>query len=248
MTPPAWALLAGAAFCGGGLNAVAGGGSFLTFPALVFAGLPPIAANATSAVALCPGYLGSAAGFRAELGSQPRSRLVREGLVCALGGTAGALWLLATPARMFTHLVPWLLLFATGLFALGPRLSRPAAAPSRRLSPAQAAGLFAVSMYGGYFNGGLGILLMALYGLAGVPGVHAANALKNYHSLVLSLLSVGTFALAGIVRWLPALVMMAAAIAGGFLGARLARRLPGGWVRGLVVAAGLAMAAVFFRN
>ena len=250
MTPPVWALLAGAAFCGGALNAIAGGGSFLTFPALVFAGVPPIAANATSAVALCPGYLGSAAGFRAELGSQPRARLAREGLVCALGGAAGALCLLVTPARVFSHLVPWLLLFATALFALGPLVTeaRPMASPSRRLTLAQAIGLFAVSMYGGYFNGGLGILLMALYTLAGISQIHVANALKNYHSLVLSLLSVCAFALAGIVLWLHALVMMAAATAGGFLGARAARWLPEAWVRGMVVTTGLVMAAVFFRN
>ncbi|WP_442776035.1 sulfite exporter TauE/SafE family protein [Sphaerotilus montanus] len=117
-----WTLLVAAAFAAGVLNAIAGGGSFLTFPALVFTGLPPIMANATSAVAVSPGYLGSALGFRSELAALPRERLVREGLLCATGGVCGALLLLVTPAKVFSAAVPWLLLFATVLFAVGPRL------------------------------------------------------------------------------------------------------------------------------
>jgi uncharacterized membrane protein YfcA len=242
------ALLVLAAFAAGVLNAIAGGGSFLTFPALAFTGLPPIMANATSAVAVSPGYLGSALGFRAELVALPRERLVREGLVCATGGVCGALLLLVTPAKVFSAAVPWLLLFATALFAVGPRL---VAARARRgaggLHPtAQALGLFAVAVYGGYFNGGLGILLMALYTLTGEPRVHTANALKNLNSLVLSLLSVAAFAWAGAIHWPQALVMMVAATAGGFAGARLALRLPAATVRAAVVATGLVMAALFF--
>lgn len=247
MTIPVWMLLAASAFAAGAVNAVAGGGSFLTFPALVAAGVPPIAANATSAVALSPGYLGSTWGFRTELAEQPRALLLREGMLCALGGITGALLLLATPARGFARTVPWLILFATLLFALGPRWLSSFRAPAS-VPPAlsQRLGLFAVSVYGGYFNGGLGILLMALYALGGPSHVHAANARKNFHSLVLSLLSAAAFLLAGIVRWSQAAVMMAAATAGGFLGARLGRRLPETWVRSMIVAAGLILAAVFF--
>jgi uncharacterized membrane protein YfcA len=109
-------------------------------------------------------------------------------------------------------------------------------------------GLLAISIYGGYFNGGLGILLMAFYALAGETCLNRANAMKNFNSLVLSLVSVAAFVWAGIVVWPQALVMMAAAAAGGFFGARLARRLPAAWVRGAVVATGLVMAAVFFRR
>jgi len=241
-------LLIAAAFGAGLLNAIAGGGSFLTFPALVFAGLPPIMANATSAVAVSPGYLGSALGFRTELAALPRERLVREGLVCATGGVCGALLLLVTPAKVFSAAVPWLLLFATVLFAVGPR---QVAARARRgageVHPVvQGLGLFLVAVYGGYFNGGLGILLMALYTLTGEGRVHTANALKNLNSLVLSLLSVAAFAWAGAIRWPHALVMMVAATAGGFAGARLARHLPAATVRAAVVATGLVMAAGFF--
>lgn len=243
-----WSLLAAAAFAAGVLNAVAGGGSFLTLPALVFAGIAPIAANATSAVVVLPGYLGSVFGFRPELAAQPRPRLLRAGLVSAAGGIAGASLLLVTPARMFSRAVPWLLLFATVLFALGPWLMRGRRAGARPASVPQDLGLFAISIYGGYFNGGLGILLMAFYALTGEASINRSNAMKNLNSLVLSLTSVAAFIWAGIVVWPQALAMMAAAAAGGFLGARLARRLPAVWVRGSVVATGLVMAAVFFRR
>jgi uncharacterized membrane protein YfcA len=240
------ALLALAAFAAGVLNAMAGGGSFLTFPALVFAGVPPIVANATSAVAVSPGTLG----FKAELQRLPGTRLRQEALIAAVGGVAGALLLLVTPAKVFSGLVPWLLLFATVLFVLGPWLARrggtpqaDAAAPLERWRPW---GLLAVSVYGGYFNGGLGILLLALYTVTGERQIHTANALKNLNSLVLSLLSVATFAVAGAIAWGPAVLMMAAATAGGYAGARWAKRLPAAWVRGVVVATGVGMSVVFF--
>lgn len=244
------ALLALAAFAAGVLNAMAGGGSFLTFPALVFAGVPPIVANATSAVAVSPGYLGSTLGFKAELQRLPGTRLRQEALIAAVGGVAGALLLLVTPAKVFSGLVPWLLLFATVLFVAGPWLARRGQAsdadtahPLERWRPL---GLLAVSVYGGYFNGGLGILLLALYTVTGERQIHTANALKNLNSLVLSLLSVATFAVAGAIAWGPAVLMMAAATAGGYAGARWAKRLPAAWVRGVVVATGVGMSVVFF--
>ena len=245
---PDHALLTGAAaLAAGALNAVAGGGSFLTFPALVFAGVPPLAANATSAMAVAPGYLGSTLGFRAELRALPRALWQREVAVAALGGLAGAALLLLTPERLFGALVPWLLLVATALFALGPRLLAQgrgrAGHPGLRLP-----GLAVVAMYGGYFNGGLGILLMALYTLAGEGRLNTVNALKNLNSLVLSLLSVLAFAWAGAIVWPQALWMMFWATLGGWWGARLARRLPASWVRGLVIATGLTMSGVFFSR
>jgi len=254
--PSTWLLLLAAAFGAGVLNAIAGGGSFLTFPALVFTGVPPIAANATSAVAVSPGYLGSTLGFRAELAALPRRLLLVEGLICAVGGVAGALLLLVTPAKVFSAIVPWLLLFATGVFALGPRLLAALRARGGATAEPDAVahpllrngGLFGVAVYGGYFNGGLGILLMALYALAGESHIHTANALKNFNSLVLSLLSVAAFAWAGAVHWPQALVMAAAATGGGFVGARIARRLPAAAVRAIVIGTGLVMAAVFFSR
>lgn len=286
-------LLALAAFGAGVLNAMAGGGSFLTFPALVFTGVPPIAANATSAVAVSPGYLGSVLGFRPELAALDRRLLRREAVVSALGGLCGAGLLLVTPAKVFAGLVPWLLLFATVLFALGPSLvrfmaQRPGkvsqqgeprgagangavqshpgqtgdagsgglggsggeggASSSGSLAAWRMPGLLLVSVYGGYFNGGLGILLMALYTLVGEARIHTANALKNFNSLVLSLLSVVAFALAGAIVWPQALLMMACATVGGFVGARLARRMPASAVRALVIGTGLLMSAVFFAR
>lgn len=240
------ALTGAAAFGAGVLNAIAGGGSFLTFPALVFAGVPPVAANATSAVAVSPGYLGSVLGFRPELRRIPRALLGREVAIAALGGLMGAGLLLLTPARVFAGIVPWLLLLATALFALGPRLARMGSGQGH--AGWRLPGLLAVSIYGGYFNGGLGILLMALYTLAGESRLNTVNALKNLNSFVLSLLSVLAFALAGAIVWPQAVWMMFWATLGGWAGARLARRLPARWVRLLVIGTGLVMSAVFFAR
>ena len=247
-------LLSASALGAGALNAIAGGGSFLTFPALVWTGLPPIVANATSAVAVSPGYLGSALGFRRELAELPAARRHAEALICALGGLAGAGLLLVTPARLFSAAVPWLLLFATVLFALGPRLvaarrardaSMSASSSSSASLRVQRLGLFAVAVYGGYFNGGLGILLMALYTLTGESSLNTANALKNLNSLVLSVLSVIAFAVAGAIVWPQALWMMVWATLGGFAGARLAKKLPMSWVRAIVITTGVVMTVLF---
>lgn len=246
-------LLGCAAFAAGVLNAVAGGGSFLTLPALIFTGLPPTMANATSALAVCPSYLGSTLGFRAELQQVPVVQLRREMLLSAVGGVAGALLLLVTPAKVFAGIVPWLLLFATVLFALGPRLAQRAGPAGQEgqdgapLSSWREPGLLLAALYGGYFNGGLGILLMALYSATGEPRINTANALKNLNSLVLSCLSVAAFAMAGAIAWREGLLMMVAATAGGFCGARWSRRLPALWVRRGVIATGLVMAVLFLR-
>jgi len=245
-TEALWLLTGGAAFAAGVLNAIAGGGSFLTFPALVFAGVPPLAANATSAMAVSPGYLGSTWGFRSELQALPRALIQREVIVAAVGGVIGAGLLLMTPARIFSGLVPWLLLLATVLFAAGPVLGKRNSGqghPAWRLP-----GLLGVAIYGGYFNGGLGILLMALYTLTGESRLNTVNALKNLNSFVLSLLSVLAFALAGAIVWPQAIWMMVLATAGGWVGARLAKRLPIQWVRWMVIATGLAMSVVFFQR
>jgi uncharacterized protein len=242
-------LLAAAAFGAGVLNAVAGGGSFLTFPALVFTGVPPIVANATSALAVSPGYLGSTLGFRPELRALPMARLRREMAIAAFGGVAGALLLLVTPAKVFSGIVPWLLLFATVLFAAGPAIARRAQAGSADgpgLARWREPGLLAVAIYGGYFNGGLGILLMALYTLTGESRIHTVNALKNLNSLVLSWLSVAAFVIAGAIAWKEGLLMMVAATAGGFFGARWSKRLPAQAVRIGVIITGLVMTALFF--
>lgn len=244
-----FSVLAVAAFGAGVLNAIAGGGTFLTFPALVWTGVPPIAANATSALAVCPGYLGSALGFRPELAALPRALRLREVILSAIGGVAGALLLLVTPAKVFAGVVPWLLLFATLLFALGPRLaSWVGGSAGGGLARWRSAGLLAVAVYGGYFNGGLGILLMALYLLVGEQRLNTVNALKNLNSFVLSVVSVIAFAIGGAIVWQQALLMAVFATLGGFAGARLARRLPVAAVRAIVILTGLVMAGLFFAR
>jgi uncharacterized membrane protein YfcA len=172
--------------------------------------------------------------------------LQREVTIAAVGGLIGAGLLLVTPARVFSGLVPWLLLLATALFAAGPWLARRNSGqghPGWRLP-----GLMGVAIYGGYFNGGLGILLMALYTLTGESRLNTVNALKNLNSFVLSLLSVAAFAVAGAIVWPQALWMMALATLGGWAGARLAKRLPVRWVRWLVIGTGLVMSVVFFAR
>ena len=236
------ALLLVAALGAGALNAVAGGGSFLTFPALVAVGIPPIVANATSAVAVMPGYAGSVLGFKQELLALPRRLLRAEVITAALGGLAGAGLLLVTPQQLFVGLIPWLLGAATVLFALGPWLTRHSQGGHGRW---RLPGLALVCAYGGYFNGGLGILLMALYGLVGERNIHTANGLKNLNSLVLALSSIAAFAAAGAVSWPAALLMMLGTTAGGYAGARWAKRLPAAWIRGVVLLTGVVMTLRF---
>jgi uncharacterized membrane protein YfcA len=239
------AVLVAAAFAAGAMNAMAGGGSFLTLPALVYAGVPPVAANATGTAALLPGYASSAYGFRRDIRPVAGIGVGRLAAVSLAGGLAGAALLLLTPDGVFRAVVPWLLLAATALFAFGGRLS----AGLRRLGAggrgATLAGLLAVSVYGGYFNGGLGILLLAQLGLAGLSDLNAMNGLKSLLSAVLTAVAVATYAAGGAVHWPAAAVMVPAAVAGGYLGARLARRIPPGALRAGIVAVGLCMTAAF---
>jgi len=234
-----------AAFLAGVLNAIAGGGSFLTFPALVFTGVPPIPANATSAVAVFPGYLSGAAGFKEELRSYDRRALLVLTGLSIIGGVAGALLLLVTPSEVFSFVVPWLLLFATLLFAFDKKLRAMARREGEGGAFGRTAATLAVTTYGGYFNGGLGIVLLALFSGLGFRDINLMNGLKNALSFILSGASVVTFALAGIIYIQEAAVMMVAATIGGYAGARLARRLPVQAVRAIVIVVGLGMTLAF---
>ena len=240
------AILVVAAFSAGVLNTIAGGGTFLTFPALVFVGMPPVTANATSAVAVFPGYLAGAFGFRNELGVFVRKRRSRRCHLPLAGVDVETGVLRVTADDACRVVVPFLLLAATLAFLLGDRIRAFAAAHARAVTPEGALGLFAVSVYGGYFNGGLGIVLLALFALWGMTDLHGMNGLKNGLSFVLSSISVVVFALAGLVAWPQALLMMLAATAGGYAGAPLARALPKQTVRLLIAAIGFGMSAVFF--
>ena len=239
-------VLATAAFSAGVLNTIAGGGTFLTFPALVFVGVPPVAANATSTVAVFPGYLGGALGFRHELRLFDRQSLLRMTLSTLAGGAIGSGLLLISSNQAFSLVVPFLLLLATLAFLYGDRIRTWAASKARGPAAHTRAGLFAVSVYGGYFNGGLGIVLLALFALWGMEDIHKMNALKNGLSFALSAISVAIFATAGFVEWPHAILMMAAATAGGYAGAPLARALPKHMVRCLIALIGFGMSAIFF--
>lgn len=238
-----WWLVLPAAFLGGALNAVAGGGSFLTLPALLWAGVPPVAANATGTLSLLPGYLASCAGYRREL-RQARAHwsLPRIITLTLIGGALGAALLLLTSDTLFRTLVPWLLGLATLLFVLAPRLL----GITRNLPwAAVALGLLLVSVYGGYFNGGLGILLLALFVLAGAGNLHQANALKNLCSALLTLIAVLIYGAGGALEWRLGVPMMLAGTLGGYVGAACGRHLPVAALRAVVLLTGLCMTLWF---
>ena len=238
-------VLAAAAFFAGVLNTIAGGGTFLTFPALVYTGVPLVAANATSAVAVFPGYLGGAIGLRREIEAFDLPRLLRIVAFTAIGGLIVSLLLLVSSNEAFAFVVPFLLMLATVAFAFGPRIQGWAIRHS--FGKAEGPwGMLLVSVYGGYFNGGLGIVLLALFSLCGMRDLNVMNGLKNALSFVLSAISVATFAAAGIVAWPQAALMMAVAAVGGYVGAPVARALPATAVRMIVIAVGTTMSAIFF--
>jgi len=240
---------AGAALLAGMVNAIAGGGTLLTFPALVAAGLSPLTANATSTVALLPGALSSMLGYRGELAGVRRWAILFA-LPSLLGGALGALLLLRTSSAAFDRIVPWLVLGATTLFlAQRPllRLIRGSrqqardddALSARRPSAALLAGQFVVGVYGGYFGAGIGILMLAALGLMGFVNIHRMNGLKNWGGFCMNLVAAVTFASSGIVRWPVALGMAIGSVVGGYVGARAALRVSQEAVRGAVAAVGL---------
>jgi uncharacterized membrane protein YfcA len=235
-----------AAFVAGAMNSVAGGGSFLSFPALLFAGVPPISANATNNAAMWVGTIGSARGYREEV-SEHRSLLLPVISVSVAGSLIGACLLLLTPQALFERLIPWLLLFATVIFAASPLLTKPAGAVPRH-APWQIAAQFAVAIYGGYFGAGMGILMLALLAFSGLPSLNAQNAIKNVLSVAINGVALVPFVIARIVDWRFAIPLALAALLGGYFGARFFRRVPQRFSRALVVAVGAAMTIVFFAR
>ena len=238
-------LLASASFIAGIINSIAGGGSFLTFPALVFTGVPTIAANATSAVAVFPGYLRGALGFAKELKECPKSKFLLLITLSIMGGIGGSLLLLITPASVFSYIIPWLLGFATLLFAFGDFVAKWAKKNSNSNGFLGNLTTLIVCIYGGYFNGGLGIILLALFSTLGMRDIHLMNGLKNIMSFALSAASVVTFAIAGIVFWQQAIIMMIAATIGGYFGVVVARKLSKDTIRMIIVIIGLIMTVIF---
>jgi uncharacterized membrane protein YfcA len=242
--------LGAAALAAGAVNSVAGGGTLLTFPALL-AAVTPVVANGTSTVALVPGSLAAAWGFRHEV--RPVRRWAALLTLPSLGGGAvGSLLVTRLPARYFAALVPWLILTASLLFLFQPLLARRRAGADHPARPRPgavvgvAAFQFLVAVYGGYFGAGIGILMLSALGLLGLEDVHAMNGLKNFLAVCINGVSVAVFAIDGVVDWRRAAVMAPSAVVGAYAASRLARRLDRRLVRGIVVGVGLGLAAWFF--
>ncbi len=253
-----WVWLVVAAFLAGVLNAVAGGGSFLSFPALLGMNMLPVQANATNTVAIWPGQLTSAAAYWPDVRKNLRAAALMA-LAGLLGGTIGAVVLLNTPQRTFMRLVPWLLLFAASIFAIsGPatralermKIKRRARALAGEAHAPRRLPLFAatvvVSFYVGYFGAGAGFLFMTMLALLGYEDIHAINGLKIVANLLANGIAFVIFIVDGQVVWRFCLAAMIAAAIGGYVSANLAKRVPQPLLRGIVVAIGLTMAAWFF--
>lgn len=250
MTASEWTLLALGGFGAGAMNAIAGGGTFISFPALLAIGLPPVTANASNSVALWPASLASAWAYRREL-ARYRQHLPRLTLAAFVGGALGGGLLLVTSNALFARLVPWLLLTATLLFALAPRINRWLEA-RRRAGPRQALGwggtLFQllVSIYGGFFGAGMGIVMIAAIAMQGIEDLNEINALKNWLSAVIYSVAALTFTLGGAVSWPHTLVVLLAAAVGGYLAGYVARRLPAIWLRRFILLVGTALTLYYF--
>jgi uncharacterized protein len=243
------------AVVGGTLNSVAGGGSFFTFPVLVFTGVPSIQANATSTVALWPGSVASVGAYRRELAQQDRTLIIVLITTSLVGGVLGALLLLHTPQSLFNFVLPYLLLIATLLFAFSGTLTKrlrarkPADGSIEMLRPNYvgiAISQFLIATYGGYFGGGIGILMLATLAMMGMENIHVMNALKTVLASCINGVAVVTFILAGAIYWPQAVLMIVGAIIGGYGGAYFARKLDQRWIRIFVIVVGLIMTTYFF--
>lgn len=256
-----WIWLVTAAFLAGVLNAIAGGGSFLSFPALLgMHNILPVQANATNTVAIWPGQLTSVAAYRSDV-RKNLSAAVLMGIAGLIGGTAGAIVLLNTPQRTFMRLVPWLLLGAASTFAISSPVSRALARLNTRrteramhgevIAPKRMPlflGCLAVSFYVGYFGAGAGFLFMTLLALFGYRDMQAINALKVVANLLANGIAFVIFIADGQVIWRYCIAAMVAAAIGGYASASLAYRIPQRVLRALVVVIGLSMAAWFFAR
>ncbi|MFN7913799.1 MAG: sulfite exporter TauE/SafE family protein [Vicinamibacterales bacterium] len=272
MSPVTFVLLFLVAFTGGALNAVAGGGSFLTLPTLLWAGVPPVSANATSTFAMWPASLASAFAYRGEI-ARARAWMVRLGAISLVGGLLGGLLLVRTSDESFVQLLPWLMLVAATTFSFGGQITawarrssvsaggnrRDGAATPHAPGPHSSGAIHTVHVpvwtlplqlliatYGGYFGGGMGIMMLAAMAIAGMTDMHEMNALKTVLAIAINGVALGAFLWSGSIAWAPGLVMALGGVAGGYSGASLARRVPGPLVRRIVIVVAWGMTVYFF--
>jgi len=265
-------LLFAVAFIGGALNAVAGGGSFLTLPTLLYAGVAPVSANATSTFAMWPASLASALAYRDEI-SRGRTWMLRLGIISVVGGLLGGLLLVRTSDESFIRLLPWLMLVAAATFSFGGRLTTWARAMRSGRQGSVAVQIddstqvvrenpgsihhvdvpmwtlplqLIIATYGGYFGGGMGIMMLAAMAVAGMTDMHEMNALKVMLAIAINGVALAAFVVTGAISWAPGVVMVVGGVAGGYAGAAVARRVPGTVVRGIVIVVAWTMTVYFF--
>lgn len=245
-----WHALAalGAGVLAGALNSIAGGGTNISFPVLLWLGLPPITANATSATALWPGVMSAAVGFAPEIRKSPR-RWYWLLLSSLVGGAIGAYLLVHTPSNVFRSVAPWLVIGSSALMAVEPMLVRRVGALQRERRGAGWLALalgvqLLISAYGGYFGAGLGILILTALGILGLRDIHAANGMKNVYSVAIKGVAVIYFIVMARVVWHAAIVMAAGAITGGYIAARLGRKLKQSTMRWVAVGIGATLGVV----
>jgi uncharacterized protein len=241
-----------AGILGGAQNAVAGGGSFLAFPTLLFLGVPPIPANATTTLALWTGAAASGGAYRRHL-DVPRRVLLPLLLNSLIGGIAGAVLLLRTPPHTFMRVLPWLMLGATLLFMFGKHVAGnrvSSVGHDATVAAIVGASVFelGVAVYGGYFGGGIGIVNLAMLAAVGMTNIHAMNALKNVLGITINGVAALVFVVKGAIYWPQAVIMIVGALLGGYFGAHYAQKLPQRWIRGFVIAVGTGMTVYFFAK
>lgn len=245
-------LLFVAGLLGGAVNSLAGGGSFIVFPALLFSGVPPVLANASNTYAALPGYVSGAVGYWKAMAPH-RDKLILYGLISAIFGYLGAELLLVVSDEQFSRVVPWLMSFAVALFVFGNQINAALKARSGEGRGMKALGallllalLAAVCIYGGFFNAGLGILLLAFLAMAGMTDIHAMNGLKLYVSSIVALVAVLRFAFNGSIDFYHGSIALVGVTIGGYVAARLAQHIPRDWIRNGVIVYGIGMTGYFF--
>ena len=243
-----------AGFLGGILNSVAGGGSFLTFPALIFVGVSPISANATNTFASCAGYMSGAYAFRQEL-SAYKKKLPQIVFISLMGGGIGAWLLLQTPKSLFQEAIPWLLLFATTLFIFGSKLNNLLKQLASYHQHMSSIGVFllslmllAVSIYGGFFNAGLGIIILSYLTLAGYSNINTMNAIKLLISSIVSLIAIILFIYNDLIAWHEGIVVLLGSLTGGYMAAKMSRQLSQKTIRAFVVMTSSCITLYFFLD